>query len=305
MAAIGSSKAKLVATQQKEAVQAAAIRPLQDFAKVETVQDLRAAIAAADAYRAVDKRARDAHEAVRNISDGLPLEQVTQEVAGEDLTQLAALLEETGNALLEAETMRETHVAARTMAAEIFHHIAGQDDAAKAEASRQDALLVMGDAVDEYVGITLGAKLLKWAVDRDSKEKQEPLLKLASELFVRLTRGAYVKLSVDPEADPPVLIAHRADGTFVAIGGLSTGTEDQLFLALRLAALQQHLTSATPLPFLADDIFINWDKQRCGAGFEVLAELATKTQVIVLTHAEDLILVAQRATGGCAQIQVL
>ena len=35
---------------------------------------------------------------------------------------------------------------------------------------------------------------------------------------------------------------------------MSEGTRDQLYLALRLAALELHLGRATALPFVADDL---------------------------------------------------
>ena len=90
----------------------------------------------------------------------------------------------------------------------------------------------------------------------------------------------------------------NADGALVAINGLSTGTEDQLYMALRLAALELHLEQGTPLPFIADDLFINWDDNRAGAGLAALAQLAAKAQVIVLTHHSHLVEVALRATDG-------
>lgn len=124
------------------------------------------------------------------------------------------------------------------------------------------------------------------------------MLKRASETFSQLTLGGYSKLVVDFEAEPVSLNARNADGALVTINGLSTGTEDQLYMALRLAALELHLKQGTPLPFIADDLFINWDDDRAGAGLAALAQLAAKTQVIVLTHHTHLVEVALRATDG-------
>lgn len=155
-----------------------------------------------------------------------------------------------------AQAKRGQCIERRTQAQDKFSKIAGQDDAAKAGSMRQDALLGIGDAVEEYIRITVGAKLLKWAVDRYREDKQDPLR--TSALLMQLTLGQYPRLAVDYAADPVTLMARKTDGTVVAINGLSTGTEDQLYLALRLAALDSHLASATPLPFIADNIFINW-----------------------------------------------
>ena len=45
-------------------------------------------------------------------------------------------------------------------------------------------------------------------------------------------------------------------------------------LALRLAALELHLDQSPPMPFIADDLFINWDDDRARAGLAALARLS-------------------------------
>ena len=44
----------------------------------------------------------------------------------------------------------------------------------------------------------------------------------------------------------------RENGLRVPVAGMSEGTRDQLFLALRLALLE--LRKAEPLPFIGDDL---------------------------------------------------
>jgi uncharacterized protein YhaN len=84
----------------------------------------------------------------------------------------------------------------------------------------------------------------------------------------------------------------------VAIDGLSDGTRDQLYLALRLAALELHLEQAPGMPFIADDLFINYDDERSRAGLAALAELSERTQVIFLTHHDHLMPVVESVFGS-------
>lgn len=109
--------------------------------------------------------------------------------------------------------------------------------------------------------------------------------------------GSFERLTVDFESEPLKLQGRRPDGTLVGVEGLSEGTRDQLFLALRLAALDMHVGQAHSLPFIADDLFINYDDQRSIAGLEALGELSRKTQVVFLTHHDHLLPAVRRVFG--------
>jgi uncharacterized protein YhaN len=65
---------------------------------------------------------------------------------------------------------------------------------------------------------------------------------------------------------------------------MSSGTRDQLFLALRLATLEGYLDRSEPMPFVVDDILVNFDDERARAALELLAKLSERTQVLLFTH---------------------
>lgn len=102
-----------------------------------------------------------------------------------------------------------------------------------------------------------------------------------------------------------VLEGQRNDGKLVGISGMSDGTRDQLYLALRLAALELHLEQALPLPFIADDLFINYDDARARAGLEVLAGISERTQVIFLSHHDHLVPAVRDVFGERVNIVLL
>jgi len=82
-------------------------------------------------------------------------------------------------------------------------------------------------------------------------------------------------------------------GEEVRVEGMSDGTTDQLYLALRLASLETYLKNNEPMPFIVDDILIRFDDKRATAALQVLAELSTKTQVIFFTHHQHLVELAE------------
>lgn len=155
----------------------------------------------------------------------------------------------------------------------------------------------MADAVERFIKVHTAGRLLRWAIDRYRETKQGPMLSRASEVFSGLTRGSFAKLVVDFECEPPRLDGLRPDGKTVGIAGMSDGTRDQLYLALRLAALEMHISQAHALPFIADDLFINYDDDRSRAGLEALAKLSESTQVIFLTHHQHLVPVVKAVLG--------
>lgn len=71
------------------------------------------------------------------------------------------------------------------------------------------------------------------------------------------------------------------------VSALSTGTRDQLYLALRLAALEQFIDRRGPLPLVLDDLFVHFDDERTAAGLAVLDQVADQAQVLLFTHHEQ------------------
>ena len=100
-------------------------------------------------------------------------------------------------------------------------------------------------------------------------------------------------------------LLRSATGRLFGIDALSEGTADQLFLAFRVAAIEEHARRATPLPFIADDLFVSFDEPRTEAGLALLSELGKSTQVIVFTHHEHVAACATRALKQAETIILL
>jgi len=64
---------------------------------------------------------------------------------------------------------------------------------------------------------------------------------------------------------------------------MSSGTRDQLYLSLRLATAETYL-QGEPLPFIVDDVLVNFDEERTAATLQVLRDMGRHTQVILFTH---------------------
>jgi uncharacterized protein YhaN len=125
-------------------------------------------------------------------------------------------------------------------------------------------------------------------------------VQLASKLFGQLTLGSFEGLRADyDDGGQMVLVGVRAGGRqTVTVEKLSDGTRDQLFLALRLASLHTYLATNEPIPFIVDDILVQFDDERAMAALQALGDLSRQTQVIFFTHHQHLVDLAANCLKG-------
>jgi uncharacterized protein YhaN len=151
------------------------------------------------------------------------------------------------------------------------------------------------DAVEAYVDLTVQETLLRAAIDVYRDRNQGPILTRARDLFVQLTDGAYTGLRADVDGGETILIVEDAARGSLELDALSDGTVDAVYLALRLAVVQEHNATHEPLPFVADDLLLNLDNRRSVAALRTLAEMAKSTQVLLFTHHAHMVDLARRA----------
>jgi len=166
----------------------------------------------------------------------------------------------------------------------------GSSDAAAMEDKAQAALAKVRRLADRYIRVRLGNKLLKKEIERYRQENQDPILKLASRYFCELTLASFPGLRSDvDDRGTPILVGVCPDGRTKTVEEMSSGARDQLYLALRLATLEWRMEKHEPMPFIADDILVNFDDERSTATLKALAGLARKNQVILFTHHKQIV----------------
>ena len=266
-----------------------AMGPVLQLAQVEDPLLAVHLVEKADRKRLLQQEVHSTKLAIERDSDALSLDKLRLELQEHPPVEAPGKIQDIKDRLEESDRTMTQLVQAEVTARQEFEAIDGSEKAAVVEAQRQEAIADMSTAGEEYVQLATASTLLKWAVDRYRDRKQGPLLERASSIFDSLTIGSFRKLRIDYYQTPPALLAHRSEGAPVKVEGLSDGTRDQLFLALRIAALELQSEQGEPVPFIADDLFINFDDERSKAGLKALWNLSTKTQVIFLSHQEHLL----------------
>ncbi len=288
---------ELAEVQQRQATQNARLAPLMATAGVDDINALAAAAEQSEQRRAFEAKVSAAQSDLVHGGDGLGLDQLRQEAQGVAPDELMAEIERLGaqsaQLVEEIAQLSSQHGTQR----KAFEALDGTDAAAKADARRQEAVASMADAAERYLKLHTAARLLKWSMEKFRETRQGPMLAKASATFNTLTLGSFERLLVDSADEKPRLFGIRPNGAQVEVSGMSEGSRDQLYLALRLSALELQIEQGLNMPLIADDLFINFDDRRTASGLQVLGELSRKMQVIFLTHHDHLVPLAKEVLG--------
>lgn len=258
-------------------------------------EDLPRAEKASEARRQLESELSEVEARLLALSAGAGLEALLAMAEGADADAIGAKLPELADTITDLDGERlalQERIGDRKA---ILGQMDGRDTAAALEEEAQSVIAGLEEDVAAYARLKLAAHVLRTAIEQYRAANEEPMLARAGQIFHTLTLGAFAELRADvTEKDEHVLCGVRADsGTPVRVEGMSEGTADQLYLALRIASLERHLERHAPLPFILDDILVNFDDQRAAAALDVLAEVSRHTQVIYFTHHQHLLEIAR------------
>ncbi|MGX6961550.1 AAA family ATPase [Vagococcus xieshaowenii] len=136
---------------------------------------------------------------------------------------------------------------------------------------------------EEWVVNKLVTTLSQDIQDVMGQEQLPQLLAICSEYFNELTLGNY-KACTFVEGQ---LMAQHVTGKSFTLNELSTGTKDQLYMAMRLAFLTLHSEEQLS-PLLIDDSWLHYDSDRKNALFNALHKLSAHVQVICFSSDQSL-----------------
>jgi uncharacterized protein YhaN len=244
----------------------------------------------------LENEIRHGEEHLLTLSAGAALDEFIADAGQVDADGIGTTIEALGKQISDLENAISRFD--QTIGSERTELARMNDSAAASEAAEQAQSLLaqLQTDVEHYATLRLAAAVLQEAVERYRKKNQGSVLARAGRLFAVLTAGSFENLQIDyDETGQPILIGVRSGGQeTVGVAGMSDGSCDQLYLALRLASLEAYLETHEPVPFIVDDILLNFDNERAGAALKALAELSQRTQVIFFTHHEHLVEMAKK-----------
>jgi uncharacterized protein YhaN len=120
------------------------------------------------------------------------------------------------------------------------------------------------------------------------RERQPETLREASGYLARLTGGQYTRIWTPLSED--ALFVDNVQGQSLPVEVLSRGTREQLFLSLRMALIGAYARHGARLPFVLDDVFVNFDTRRTKAAVELVIDFAAAGHQVVVFTCHDHIL---------------
>jgi uncharacterized protein YhaN len=263
---------------------------------------------AASRDRAFQEKIRDGAAAgLREHGEGLSF--TALQADAEDVTpdQAAAQREETRAALTAA---RDASDAAASRVRELeqrLDHAAAETELSDSVRQEEGAAATFGHLLDDYLILALAEQMLAQSVAEVEARAGSNGVSRIGAAFACVTSGDYTIEAADGEDGRTILkaVEHRWPNEQKFLAQLSEGTRDQLYLALRFVAIEDHAAAAAPLPFVADDILQTFDDTRALAALQALLALSQHTQVIVLTHHPHVAALAGSLPSGSVHFAAL
>ena len=262
-----------LAQQQQQLITAAGVETFEELTEV-----ARRAARRNEIQQSIDK----ATEQISAIRGAEPEATFLDELQAADEAAIAGELEELSVRIEQTEDAYRRAVEAAGVLRQRLEEVDGESAAAALQVQLESKRSELAAAVDRWAPLVLAQTLMKQAVERFEREHQPQMIREVKRLFARMTDGQYI--SVRPQLDQQgTLLVESQDGFMKQPHQLSTGTREQLYLAIRLAYVHHYCRDAEPLPLVMDDVLVNFDDVRAEGTLQVLLEIAESLQIIFLT----------------------
>ncbi|MCC3372154.1 ATP-binding protein, partial [Cohnella sp. REN36] len=244
----------------------------------------------ADAYELrlrVDERRRALRLARREAElrleagrDAAGLAELAALLGGHDEAALGLMAERARTDLADREAERSEALDRRGRLAQELERLRREAELEERTQALEECRSELDRHLDRYAMLALTAELIRRTKRSFEEERQPEVLRAASHHFAEMTGGAYVRI-VAP-GDEATLLAETPDRRLVDSSFLSRGTQEQMYLSLRLA-LAAAASPSQALPLLLDDLFVHFDADRLARAVQVVGRIARERQTLLFT----------------------
>lgn len=243
--------------------------------------DIAVKLAAIDEQKTLEHQVRQAQQALDEVLADQPELVITEEMLQQyEVNENRAHQQQIRNELqsIDEELQREYQTLGKLR--QELHDIENDRKVASLRFDREqiaDALRAASESLFAHRLIDRVVDQMRSQIERD---RQPQTLQLATRYLRQLTCGRYHNIWA-PLGEKTLFVDDEA-GLSLRVEHLSSGTREQVFLALRLAMIREFAAQGMDLPMILDDVTVNFDQLRTEAAVETLLSVAEEGQQIML-----------------------
>jgi uncharacterized protein YhaN len=279
----------------------AEIEELLWFAGSSSDAEFEQVAAAAKRQAALTQVCTEASSAINTIRRTEDEAKFILELANADGDSIAAEQERVGHELTKVDAECNTAFKKATLLDEQRKQLDGASRAADLALDLESTRSQLADAVDRWAPLVLAQALMKASIKKFEREHQPAMLAEVERLLGRMTLGRYTGIERKLDEHGTLLVVDDS-GKRKEPHQLSTGTREQLYLAIRLAYIRHYCQDTEPLPIVMDDVLVNFDAERAKHTLRVFAEFADEVQIIFLTCHQHMMDLVREVIIGCQPI---
>ena len=219
----------------------------------------------------LQRRREDLEDALRLAADDKPLDDFLNSFAHMDKQERESQVITLGT---ELESLDSQEQSLTTQVATLGASLQSLTTANRlAELRQEEAELAesMHRMADTWSRHALARHMLMEAKRRFERERQPQVIRAASEIFASITDSRWQGLTASLEDSSLSVLPPQGEPVNPEV--LSRGTQEQMYLAMRLAYIRNHAAHASALPVIMDDILVNFDPARARRTAQAFVQL--------------------------------
>jgi uncharacterized protein YhaN len=177
---------------------------------------------------------------------------------------------------------RDSQTAAEATLQEQLRRLRAEADTSAIRQELADRRAALESHGRRWLVLRTALELLRETRSEYEERHRPAVLARAETLFMEWTAGEYSGFDRLSESGLEAVVS-ASDGKRVPLAGLSRGTAEQLYLAMRIALVEHLATRQEPLPLVMDDVLVNFDPTRAQRVARTIEDVARTRQVIYLT----------------------
>ena len=161
----------------------------------------------------------------------------------------------------------------------LFRSLEADSTSSEMRFEREQVLSEITTLSEEWFALEWSLQTLDSLRMEFERNHQTPILIRAKEYLRRLSGDRYQNIWT-PLGERTLCVENNAADA-IRVENLSSGAQEQVFLAIRLALMEHFAKHGIELPIVLDDVLVNFDQDRTRAAVEELLRLSQGTQQIL------------------------